>query len=306
MALMSLQRNSSIDLLRGVCVLLVVLRQGPLLLLVVLVLSVLHILSVPNFIFDNPGQPLGGAIAAALGLHMNWHEGQHGYLPASWDVIWSLSIEETFYLAFPLACILLGRTKILVPALVALAASLPIVRTALDAGGNAIWTHKAYLPGMSSIAVGVLAALLVQRLTIAKATLVRVAAWVGWIGVCVVVFAGGWVQSGIYEGIGLLLSASAACIMMAAHWAEAAGGNSPVLRGLNWLRSCGRLSYEIYLTHVFCVFGGVALYEWSGAGADLGFLWYLPIIFACWTLGYGLSRGFTIPVELAVRRRLSR
>jgi peptidoglycan/LPS O-acetylase OafA/YrhL len=68
-------------------------RIVPLLLLVVTVLSVFDLLGVPKFVINMPGQSLGGAIAAALGLYLNRYEGIHGYLPGGWDVIWSLSIE---------------------------------------------------------------------------------------------------------------------------------------------------------------------------------------------------------------------
>ena len=138
-------------------------RIVPLLLFVVAVLSLFHLLGVPRFVIDKPGQSLGAAIVSVLGLYLNRYEGVHGYLPGGWDVIWSLSIEEVFYLAFPLSCLLLGRTRLLVPALALLALSLPVTRAALTAAGNEIWLEKAYLPGMSAIAVGVLAAILVRR-----------------------------------------------------------------------------------------------------------------------------------------------
>ena len=44
------------------------------------------------------------AVLAALTFHVNWLESTRGYLPASWDVLWSLSVEEMFYIFFPLVC----------------------------------------------------------------------------------------------------------------------------------------------------------------------------------------------------------
>ena len=37
--------------------------------------------------------------------------GRTGYLPAAWNVLWSLSVEEAFYLAFPLLCMLALATE---------------------------------------------------------------------------------------------------------------------------------------------------------------------------------------------------
>jgi peptidoglycan/LPS O-acetylase OafA/YrhL len=278
-------------------------RIVPLLLLVVAVLSVFHLLAVPRFVIDKPGQSLGGAIASALGLYLNRYEGTHGYLPGGWDVIWSLSIEEVFYLAFPLACLLLGRTRMLVPALVLLALSLPVTRAALTVGNNEIWLEKAYLPGMSAIAVGVLAAMLVRRVRIPDQRAVLVMSVVGWAGVCTVLFAGSWVWKLVHHGYGLFLAISAAGIVVSAHWHEVLRGSTAPVRGLNWLHSCGRLSYEIYLSHMFCVFGGLALFNASGPGGTWRFLWYPPILLACWLLGSALSRGFTVPIERRLRRQ---
>ena len=140
-------------------------RIVPTLLLVVALLSLLHLIGMPYYVIDKPNQSLGGAIASALGLYLNWYEGQTGYLPGGWDVIWSLSVEEVFYLAFPLVCLTLGRVRwMFVAVLILLVLSMPFVRDALAAQKNEIWFEKAYLPGMSAIALGVLAAMLAARM----------------------------------------------------------------------------------------------------------------------------------------------
>ena len=133
-------------------------RIAPCLALLVAVLSLCDLVRVPEFAIDPARQSLGRALLSVLGLHLNWYEGRTGYLPAGWDVLWSLSIEELFYVGFPLACLLARRgTALLAVPLLILAVSLPVTRGMLS--GNEIWQEKAYLPGMAAIATGVLAAM---------------------------------------------------------------------------------------------------------------------------------------------------
>ena len=87
-------------------------RILPTLLALLLVLSVLHLLGVTDYVIAKPGQSLPGALVAALTFHLNWYEGQTGYLPGGWDVLWSLSIEELFYIAFPIVCLTVRRPAI--------------------------------------------------------------------------------------------------------------------------------------------------------------------------------------------------
>ncbi|MEO6079063.1 MAG: acyltransferase [Steroidobacteraceae bacterium] len=279
-------------------------RIAPLLLLIIAMLSLCHLLGVPRFVIDKPGQSLGGAIASALGLYLNRYEGLYGYLPGGWDVIWSLSIEELFYLAFPLTCLVLSRTRLLVPLLVLLAMSLPFSRAALAASAPEIWQEKAYLPGMSAIAVGVLAALLVRRIQRPARVALFTLSLLGWAGICTVLFSSSWVWKLVHSGFGLYLSISAACIVISAHWRQSLSPNPAQIPGLGWLRSWGRLSYEIYLSHMFCVFGGLAILNGINLNQAWRFLGYLPILLACWLVGIALSRGFTLPIERHIRRKL--
>jgi peptidoglycan/LPS O-acetylase OafA/YrhL len=68
----------------------------------------------------------------------------------------------------------------------------------------------------------------------------------------------------------------------------------------------GRHSYEIYLTHMFAVFGGVALFNSLGGGMRWGLLWYVPIVLFCWLLGVVVARYFSVPSDRALREFLLR
>ncbi len=86
-------------------------RIMPMLLLLLAVLSVFHLAGWRVFDITHRGGTLPGALFSALTFHLNWYEVVHGYLPAPWTVLWSLSVEEMFYVFFPLLCIALLRRR---------------------------------------------------------------------------------------------------------------------------------------------------------------------------------------------------
>ncbi len=275
-------------------------RILPCLLALLAILAAMHALGVPQYVIDKPGQSLDGATLSALGLYLNWYEGQTGWLPGGWDVLWSLSIEEAFYLGFPLVCLLVRDVRWLALLLAALALSLPITRAALD--GNEIWQEKAYLPGMAAIATGILAALLAQRTPPPRlAACARIG---GTCGLLLVWFAGRELWDAIGNGYMLVLTLSAASLIVGLHWRHVQAPAAP-MRGFGWLRSFGRLSYEIYLTHMFVVFGLVGVFRAMGEDMRNGFWWYVPAALLCWALGALVARYFSDPCERALRRRWS-
>src|ERR1700759_555190 len=113
-------------------------RIAPLLAGLLAVLSVLHLAHVPHFVVRPETGGLGRALVAALTFHVNLLEATRGYLPGSWDILWSLSVEETFYLFFPIVCGVLGRRSLLVPFFLIFVALGPFSRTVF-AGGNDTW-----------------------------------------------------------------------------------------------------------------------------------------------------------------------
>ncbi|WP_424681413.1 acyltransferase family protein [Frateuria sp. YIM B11624] len=271
-------------------------RIVPCLVALLAVLALLHGLGVEDYTIHRPGQSLGRALLAALGLHLNWYEGQTGYLPGNWDVLWSLSIEEVFYLGFPLACLLVRRTQVLLPLLLLLALSLPWTRAALD--GNEIWQEKAYLPGMAAIATGVLGALGFARGARPSPRACRLLRWIGTLGLLGATLGGHWLWPLLHEGVMLVLTGSTLALLVAFR------SEPPcVPRMLHWVCSWGRLSYEIYLSHMFVVYAIMRLYRWSGADARSGFLWYLPAFALCWALGALVMRCWSVPCERWLRDR---
>ena len=135
-------------------------RIVPCLVGLLLVLSLLDLSGVPRFTINTQHTSLGRALVAALTFHVNWLEARTGYLPAAWDVLWSLSVEEVFYLFFPLLCTVLRKPALVIGLLSCFVLIGPLARVRTH---NELWADYGYLSCMDGIALGCLAALVTAK-----------------------------------------------------------------------------------------------------------------------------------------------
>jgi peptidoglycan/LPS O-acetylase OafA/YrhL len=271
-------------------------RILPLLLVTLALLSVLALLGIEGFAPETGRQTLGGLLASALSFTFNWYEGRTGWAPAGWDVLWSLSIEEVFYLGFPLLCLWLPR-RLLVGLLLAWALLIGPLR-ALVPASDEVWWEKAYLPGMAAIAWGVLAALLAQRWRPGRPD-TRALAIFGAFCILLVLGWGDAVHKHLVGSNLYALCLGASLLLLAFHaWPPRPAP------GLGWLARMGQLSYELYLSHILVVLGAVALYRGVlGKLQTWTFTVYLPVLLCCFGLALLLD---ALPQAWAHRRRPGR
>ncbi|BEP40921.1 acyltransferase family protein [Variovorax sp. V15] len=277
-------------------------RILPPLLLLLAVLSVLHIASSAWFALDTSKVSLWRALLAALGLHINWLEAQVGYLPGPWGVLWSLSVEEVFYLCFPLVCVLCGSERRLALLLIVPIVLGPLARSVFS--DNELWQDHSYLSGMDGIAFGCLAALLAHRVPrVPTAAARRAVLLVGMtLGVTVFCFRKEVYQLG-FTRFGLqvtLLELGVALMLAAAHWRPWAWCASAAVAPLSWF---GRNSYEVYLSHMFVVIPGAWLFQWLGASPSWIPVWFVAVVAASGLLGHLVARCFSEPCNRALRGR---
>jgi peptidoglycan/LPS O-acetylase OafA/YrhL len=264
-------------------------RIAPLLLLLLIVLSALHFAGLRDFVVRPKTGGLGRALLAALTFHVNVLEAQRGYLPANWDILWSLSVEETFYFFFPLVCRVF-RGKWLIGLLLVFVAIGPFGRTAL--AHNGVWKEYSYLGGMDAIALGCLTALLVARMRFSQ-TALRVFCGVG------SALVGTVILGALPGGVDMSVIAMGACMIMIA--AAQSQWRSP--RIVKPLLMAGQRSYEVYLTHMFVVF---AFFDWFVARgkpmAGVPALFVATIVLAV-ALGDAVSRCYSEPMNRYLRAR---
>jgi peptidoglycan/LPS O-acetylase OafA/YrhL len=271
-------------------------RILPCLLLVLVILSILHWVGAPEFTIRPERASLGRAVWAALTFHVNWLEGRHGYLPGSWDILWSLSVEETFYLVFPLTCVLLRKERVLLLPLLCLIIVGPINRTLL--ADQDPWGGYAYLSCMDGIAFGCMAALVSARQ--ARGTLRVLLAVGGTIACLVVVLCNEDAHVGLSRfGLNVTVLEAGVAMMLLAFGAGV--GNEALSPGTRWLREIGRCSYEIYLFHMLVVLGIIGWLKRMHPAMKTISVWYVVMLVLSVLLGYLVSRFYSEPLNRRLR-----
>lgn len=100
-------------------------------------------------------------IFSAFTFWMNILIIENGWVNYVLGVLWSLSVEEIFYIAFPILCLILGRGKGLILFLIATATYAPYFRSQHFGADNEIYLYH-YFSSFDGIAIGCLTALSIK------------------------------------------------------------------------------------------------------------------------------------------------
>jgi peptidoglycan/LPS O-acetylase OafA/YrhL len=279
-------------------------RIVPCLLLLIAVLSGLHLAGFTDYFVNPDRASLGRVVAAALTFHINWLEGTRGYLPGSWDVLWSLSVEEVFYLGFPLLCLLLRNERWVLPGVLALIVIGPINRTLLE--GRDPWMDYAYLSCMDGIAFGCLAAWISARTQMTR-SVVRAAMAVGVAAIVLIVVLRTLTLDLGLTTVGLNVTILELGVALVLYALANGVGNQVLSKGTGLIQLAGRSSYEIYLTHMFVVLGLMhpfkALFGETPNRAAFPIAYAIMLAFSI-ALGCALSRWYSEPLNRKLRRHI--
>ena len=255
-----------------------------------------------NFVIAPRVGGLGSALFAALTFQVNVLEASRGYLPANWDILWSLSVEEMFYLFFPLACRILKPGRLFIAVLMLFVCLGPFGRTIL-ARGNGVWKEYSYLGSMDAIAFGCLTALLVSQVRFSPAVLrvfgIAGAAMMGFI----LMFSIRASQWGLERnGLNMTFLALGTCMIMIVV-AQTDWTASRVLRPFLTMGEC---SYEIYLTHMFVVFAFFEVFLRAGKPMHAVPLLFVATLLTSVLVGTLTARLFSEPMNRHLRKLFAR
>lgn len=273
-------------------------RILPPLLLALLIIVPLGLAGVPGFNNADGGVARPASfwwpvIASLLGFWHNQLMQSAGYFNYSLNVYWSLSVEEVFYLAFPLACLMLRRERWVAMLCVCLMLLGPWFRS--QHADNEINYLYAYPACFDALAAGVLCALVVRRSGSAAAWAVPVS-W----GVALAMAGVWWRGFGAHPAAGFSAMAVLTATLLWLRRTPSTRRQNVPARALQWL---GAHSYELYLFHII-VLAGLRLVL---TRADISHDARLPLFVAFVLVSAGVaavvSRYFAQPAKLWLRAK---
>ena len=275
-----------------------VLRAARILPCLLLLLAVVNLLSYAGIgIFQNHPEA-GGPVSfwvvnfASLTFWMNVLMARAGWLNYALCVLWSLSVEEVFYLSLPLACLALRREALLAAFWAVFVVVGPLWRmTHQDSEAGALY---AYLACFDGIAIGCIAALLASRVAPSRSLQLAV---IGGMAFLYLIRSIG--DTNVY-GV-TLMALGTAILLLGAHQRP----STPLLDRswsvvLGWF---GRLSYELYLFHLIVLGSLRTIFLPSAARGDQKLLLLLAYVALSAGTAALIGRFYSEPSNRGIRLR---
>ncbi len=221
-------------------------RIIPCLVLLVVMVTILGAFGLKPFINQTPNDievSYALTVFSAFTFWMNILIIENGWVNYALGVLWSLSVEEVFYLAFPLLCVVLGRGKGFIFFLLAVICYAPYFRSLHFGEESGAYLYH-YFSSFDGIAFGCLTALIVQKYSATLAHRNVVIALVSILMIALYFYAP--IKAVSTWGISIFALLSAILIFCFAQDPKAET-TSICSKIMGWI---GQRSYEMYLFHL--------------------------------------------------------
>ncbi|BAP38475.1 putative acyltransferase [Acinetobacter guillouiae] len=275
-------------------------RIMPCLVLLVVLVTALGAMGLKPFINQEPNGievSYGLTVFSAFTFWMNILIIENGWVNYALGVLWSLSVEEVFYLVFPILCVVLGRGKGFIIFLLAIIVYAPYFRSLHFAEESGAYLYH-YFSSFDGIAIGCLTALMTQRMS-QKIQVSRIV-----VPIIVVLMVTVYLYAPIKEvstwGISLFALLSAMLIFCFAQNPHTES-RSILSKGVAWI---GQRSYEMYLFHLI-ILGLFKVFYFPKETLASEKLMLLPIYFiAVFVLSWAIEKYYSTPMNAKIRNWL--
>lgn len=279
-------------------------RIIPLLVILMIILSVLHLYGIKGFIINSKQTSLWKAVFAALTFHINWLEIKTGYLPGSWDVLWSLSIEEVFYLFFPLIWFFIRKEWHFLFLVVVFLVISPFARTTWFQEYGFDEPDRNHFAYLDAISLGCLAAIISRRVNLKKKHM-AVLAILGW-GLMGLVLFFRRIASELHlgqTGLNVTVLSFGTAMVLIQMQKRTESGRQIAWKWPGLFRFFGKNSYEIYLTHMFVVYVMFEIYKRYQFSGEWAWTLYITTILLSGLLGELVARYISNPANSYLREQ---
>ncbi len=273
-------------------------RIIPCLVLLVAMVSVLGSLGLQPFLNQSPnGVEVSYAVTvlSALSFWMNLLIIKYGWVNYALGVLWSLSVEEVFYLAFPVLCLALSRGKWFIIFLLAVIAYAPYFRAHHFGEESGTYLYH-YFSSFDGIAIGCLTAIYAQHFKCVIYNQKMIVAVTAFLMTAVYFYAP--IKEVSTWGISVFALLTALLILCFTQDLKVKP-ISYTARSLVWI---GQRSYEMYLFHLI-VLGLMKVVYFPKETLAAEKLMLLPVYFiAVFILSWAIEKYYSTPLNLKIRQ----